>query len=103
MQQQTLHKTGNESPSYLDLQIAMRTNLYTSREEVVAYFAKAMRHYRDKEMLVVPFNTGNHWVTLSISMKYDLVWYCDSSRPTDLITGEQLTRDWADVMAILNE
>jgi hypothetical protein len=53
MQQQTLHKIGNESPVYLDMQIATRTNLYTSRQEVVAYFAKAMKHYRDKEMLVV--------------------------------------------------
>jgi hypothetical protein len=42
-------------------------------QEVVQYFVKAMRHYRDKEMLVVPFNTGKHWVTLSISTKYDQV------------------------------
>jgi hypothetical protein len=59
MQQQTLYKMGKESPAYLDLQIAVRTNLHT-RQEVVEYFAKAMRHYRDKEMLVVPFNKGNH-------------------------------------------
>jgi hypothetical protein len=71
MQQQTLHKTGKESLAYLDPQIAMRTNLHMSRQEVVAYFAKAMRHYRDKEMLVVPFNMGNYWVTLPISTKYD--------------------------------
>jgi hypothetical protein len=62
-----------------------------------------MRHYRDKEMLVVPFNTGNHWVTLSISNKYNLVWYCDSSRPIDPITGDQLAHDWTEVIAILNE
>jgi hypothetical protein len=71
MQQQTLHKMEKESPAYLDPQIAMRTNLNSSRQEVVAYFAKAMRHYRDKEMLAVPFNMSNHWVTLSISTKYD--------------------------------
>jgi hypothetical protein len=93
MQQQNLHKTGKESPAYLDPQIAMRTNLHTSRQEVVAYFVKAMRHYRDKEMLVVPFNTSNHWVTLSISTKYDQVYYCDSSRPTDPITGDRLAHD----------
>jgi hypothetical protein len=58
-----------------------------------------MRHYKDdKEMLVVPFNTGNQWVTLSISTKYDQVWYCDSSRPIDPRTGDQLT-----VISILNE
>jgi hypothetical protein len=56
MQQQTLHKTGKESPAYLDPQIAMRTNLHMSRQEVVAYFAKTM----SKEMFVIPFNTGNH-------------------------------------------
>jgi hypothetical protein len=44
---------GKESPVYLEMQIATRTNLYTSRQEVVTYFAKAMKHYRDKEMLVV--------------------------------------------------
>jgi hypothetical protein len=39
---------GKESPAYLSPQIVMRTNLYTSRQEVVEYFAKAMKHYRDK-------------------------------------------------------
>jgi hypothetical protein len=77
-----------ESPAYLDPQIAMRTNIDTNRPKVVAYFAKAMRPYRDKEMLVIPFNTGNHWITRSISIKYDQVWYCDSSKPIDPITGE---------------
>jgi hypothetical protein len=90
MQQQTLHKMGKECPTYLDPQIAMRTNLHTSQQEVVAYFAKAMIHYRDNEMLVIPFNTGNHWVTLSISTKYDHVWYCDSSRLTDPISTNDL-------------
>jgi hypothetical protein len=91
------------SPAYLDLQIVMRTNLYISRQEVVAYFAKAMRHYRDKKMLVIPFNMGNHCLTLTISIKYDHVWYCDSSRPTDPITDERLTCDWTNVIAVLNE
>jgi hypothetical protein len=62
-----------ESPAYLDLQIAMITNIDMNRQEVVAYFTKAMRHYRDKEMLVVPFNIGNNWVTLSISTKFGIV------------------------------
>jgi hypothetical protein len=54
-------------------------------------------------MLVVPFNTGNHWVTLLIFTKYDQVWYCDFLRPTDLITDDQLTCDWTDIMAFLHE
>jgi hypothetical protein len=56
--------------------------------DVVAYFVKAMRHYNDKEILVVPFNMSNHWVTLAISTKYNQVWYCDSIRPIDSIIGE---------------
>jgi hypothetical protein len=85
-----------ESPAYLGLQILMRTNLLvaSSRKDVVTYFIKAMRHYSDKEILVVPFNMDNHWVTLAISIKYDQVWYCNSTRPTDSITRERLTRDW---------
>jgi hypothetical protein len=82
-----------ESPAYLDPQMTTRTNLQINQRDVVAYFVKAMRHYKDKEMVVVPFNMGNYWVTLSISMKYDQVWYCDSSRSTDPITGDRLSRD----------
>jgi hypothetical protein len=66
-------------------------------------FFKAMRHYSDKKILVVPFNTGNHWVTLVISTKYDQAWYCDFTRPTYSITGERLTRDWTDIMAVLDD
>jgi hypothetical protein len=75
MKQLTHHRTGKESPTYLDLQISMRTNLLaaSSRKDGVAYFVKAMRHYNDKEILVIPFNTGNHWVILAISIKYDQV------------------------------
>jgi hypothetical protein len=61
MQQLTHHRTRNESPAYLDPQISTRTNLLapSSRKDVVGYFVKAMRHYNDEEILVVPFNMGN--------------------------------------------
>jgi hypothetical protein len=88
MQQQTHYKKGKESPAYLDPQMMMRTNLHINRQDVVAYFVILMRHYEDKEMLVIPFNTGNHSVTQSISTKYDQVWYCDSLRPIDPITDD---------------
>jgi hypothetical protein len=84
--------------------MAMRTNVHLNRTDVVTYFVKAMRHYKDdKEMLVIPFNMGNHWVTLSISTNYDQVWYCDSSRPVDPITGHRHTRGWTNVISILDE
>jgi hypothetical protein len=62
-----------------------------------------MRYYSDKEILVIPFNTVNHWITLAISTKYDQVWYCDSTRPTDSINGERLTHDRIDMMAVPDE
>jgi hypothetical protein len=75
MQQLTHYRIGKESPAYLDPQISMKTNLLvaSSRKDVIGYFVKAMRHYSDKEILVIPFNMGNHWVTLAISIKYDQV------------------------------
>jgi hypothetical protein len=90
MQQLTHHRMENESPAYLDLQISMRTNLLvaSSRKDVLAYFVRAMRHYSDKEILVIPFNMGNQWVTLAIFTKYNQVWYCDSASPTGSITDE---------------
>jgi hypothetical protein len=95
---------GKESPAYLDPQISTRINLLVAnnRKDVV-YFVRTMRHYNDKEILVIPFNMGNQWVTLVISIKYDKVWYCDSIRSEDSITGEQLTHDWTDIMAVLDE
>jgi hypothetical protein len=103
MQQQTLHKKGKGSPTFLNPQMMTRTNITLLRKEVVAYFVKAMSRYKDKEMLVIPFNTDNCWVLLSISTTYDQVWYCDSSRPIDSKTSDRLTRDFSDVMSVLNE
>jgi hypothetical protein len=103
MQQQTLNTKGKENPTYLDSQMAMRTQIHLSRKDIVAYFVKAIKHCKDKKMLVVLFNTGNHLITLSISTKYDQVWYCDSLRPIDSRTGDRLTCDWSDVIFILDE
>jgi hypothetical protein len=74
--------------SFLDLKVAPGVKSHDYH-----ILLTQMRHYRNKKMLVIPFNTGNHWVTLSISTKYDRVWYCDSLRQTDPITGDRLTRD----------
>jgi hypothetical protein len=62
-----------------------------------------MSYYKDKEMLVVPFNSGSQWVTLPVSTKYERVWYYHSSRPIDLKIGDRLARDFSDVMFIFDE
>jgi hypothetical protein len=60
MRQKHLNKKENKFLTYLDPQIVMRTQINLDRKVVVAYFVKAIKHYKDKEMLVVPFNMGNH-------------------------------------------
>jgi hypothetical protein len=72
-QEQALHKKGKESPAFLNPQMMTRTNITLYRKDVVAYFVKAMSHYKNKEMLVIPFNTSNHWILLLISTMYDQV------------------------------
>jgi hypothetical protein len=82
----------------------MMTIIQTEKAEVMKYLVRAMRYYKDKkEMLIVPYNTGSHWVLLTISVMHDQVWYCDSNRPTDLGTGKRGTHHYSEVMAILNE
>jgi hypothetical protein len=103
MQQQTLYKKEKESLAFLDPQMVTRTHITLAQKDVVVYFVMAMSHYKDKEMLVVPFNKGNHWLLLSVSTTYDQVWYCDSSRTTNPKSGKQLTCDYSDAMSILDE
>ena len=87
MQQDTHIRKGKDSLSYLDSQMMTTTVIQTEKVEVVKYLVRTMRYYKDKkEMLIVPYNTGSHWVLLIISMRHDQVWYCDSNRPTDPAT-----------------
>jgi hypothetical protein len=104
MQQDTRTRKGKNSSAYLDPQMMTMTIIQTEKTEVVKYLVRAMHYYKDKnEMLIVPYNTGSHWVLLTISMKHNQIWYCDSNRPIDSATGKQGTRDYSEVMAVLNE
>jgi hypothetical protein len=104
MQQNTCTRRGKDSLTYLNPQMMTTTIIQTEKAEVVKYLVRAMRYYKDKkEMLIVPYNTGSHWVLLTISMRHNQVWYCDSNRPTDPVTGKRGTHDYSEVMAILNE
>jgi hypothetical protein len=100
----TLALEKEKTLTYLHLQMMMTTVIQTEKAEVVKYLVRAMRYYKDKkEMLIVPYNTGSHWVVITISMRYNQVWYCDSNRPTDPVTGKRGTRDYSEVMGVLNE
>jgi hypothetical protein len=94
MQQDTRTRKEKDSPAYLDPQMMTTTVIQIEKAEVVKYLVWAMRYYKDKnEMLIVSYNTGSHWVLLTISMRHNQVWYCDSNRPTDPATGKQGTCD----------
>jgi hypothetical protein len=80
------------------------TIIQIEKVEVVKYLVRAMRYYKDKkEMLIIPYNMGSHWVLLRISMRHNQVWYCDSNRPTEPTTGKRGTYDYSEVMAVLNK
>jgi hypothetical protein len=104
MQQDTRTRKGKDSSPYLDPQMMMMTIIQIEKAEVMNYLVQAMRYYKDKkEMLIVLYNIGSHWVLLTISMRHNQVWYFDSNRPTDPATGKRGTHDYSEVMAILND
>jgi hypothetical protein len=104
MQQNTRTRKGKDSSTYLDPQMMTMNIIQTEKAEVVKYLVQTMRYYKDKkEMLIISYNTGSHWVLLTISMRHNQVWYCDSNRPTDLATGKRGTHDYSEVMGVLNE
>jgi hypothetical protein len=104
MQHDTRTRKGKDSSAYLDPQMMSMTVIQIEKAEVVKYLVWAMYYYKDKkEMLIIPYNTGSHWVLLTISMRHNQVWYCDSNNPTDLANGKRGTHDYSEVMAVLNE
>jgi hypothetical protein len=90
MQQDTHTRKGKDSPAYLDPQMMMMTVIQTEKVEVMKYLVRAMCYYKDKtDMLIVPYNTGSHWVLLTISMRHNQVWYYDSNRSIDPATASE--------------
>jgi hypothetical protein len=90
MQQDTRTRKGKDSPAYLDPQMMMMTVIQTEKVEVMKYLVWAMCYYMDKtDMLIVPYNTGSHWVLLTISMRHNQVWYYDSNRSIDPATASE--------------
>jgi hypothetical protein len=103
-QDDTRTRKGKDSPAYLVPQMMTTTVLQTEKAEVMKYLMQAMCDYKDKkEMLIIPYTTGSHWVLFTISMKHDQVCYCDSNRLIDLATGKRGIHDYSEVMAVLNE
>jgi hypothetical protein len=89
MQKESCHRKGKESPAYLDPHMMMRTQIVVHRQAIVKYLVREARVYSDNEMLIIPYNTGNQWILVSISSTHDQVWYCVSNRLTGLILVSQ--------------
>jgi hypothetical protein len=48
------------------------TVIQTEKAEVVKYLVRVIRYYKDKkEMLIISYNMGSHWVLLTISMRHN--------------------------------
>jgi hypothetical protein len=64
----TLTLEREKTLAYLDPQMMTMTVIQTEKAKVVKYLVRAMCYYKDKkEMLIVSYNMGSHWVLLTIS------------------------------------
>jgi len=75
----------------LDPQIFSATVVQFKSNDVIQAIKKAMNH----DYVVGAFNTGSHWVLVIIAMKWNVVWYLDSSKGFPL-------RKFKDVVTVVN-
>ncbi|KAG2556910.1 hypothetical protein PVAP13_8NG211901 [Panicum virgatum] len=64
------------SVGFLDPQIFSTTIVQFKSKDVIAAIKKAMKH----DYVVGAYNTGSHWALVIIAMKWNVVWYLDSSK-----------------------
>ena len=62
--------------AFLDPQIFLATVVQFKSNNVIEAIKKAMKH----DFLVGTYNIGSHWVMVAIAMKWNVVWYSDSSK-----------------------
>ena len=79
------------SVGFLDPQIFSTTIVQFKSKDVIAAIKKAMKH----DYVVGAYNTGSHWALVIIAMKWNVVWYLDSSKSFPL-------RKFKDVVTIVN-
>ena len=64
------------SVGFVDPQVFSSTMIQWQPREVEEALVKAMRN----DYVIGAYNTGGHWVTVIIAMKFNVVWYLDSAQ-----------------------
>ena len=76
---------------FLGPQLFSATVVQFKRNDVIQAIKKAMKH----DFVVGAYNIGSHWVMVAIAMKWNVVWYLDSSKGFPL-------QKFKDVLTIVN-
>ena len=76
---------------FLDPQLFSATVVQFKSNDVIQAIKKAMKH----DFVVDAYNTGSQQVLVIISMKWNVVWYLDSSKSFPL-------RKFKDVVIVVN-
>ncbi|KAG2570900.1 hypothetical protein PVAP13_7KG031787 [Panicum virgatum] len=76
---------------FLGPQLFSATVVQFKSNDVIQAIKKAMKH----DFVVGAYNIGSHWVMVAIAMKWNDVWYLDSSKGFPL-------RKFKDVVTIVN-
>ena len=76
---------------FLDTQIFSATVVQFKSNDVIQAIKKAMKH----DFMVGAYNTSSHWVLVIIAMKWNVVWYLDSSKGFPL-------RKFKDTVTVVN-
>ena len=77
--------------TFLDPQIFSATMVQFKSNYVIEAIKKAMKH----DFVVGAYNIGSHWVMVAIAMKWNVVWYLDSSKGFPL-------RKFKDTVTVVN-
>ena len=84
-------KEMHNNVGFLDPQVFSATMLQLQTKEVTQAITKAMKH----DFVVGAYNTGGHWILVTIAIKWDVVLYLDSAKTWP-------KRNFKDVVIVVN-
>ena len=84
-------KEMHNNVGFLDPQVFSATMLQFQAKDVTQTITKAMKH----DFVVGAYNTGGHWIVVTIAIKWDVVLYLDSAKTWP-------KRKFKDVVTVVN-